>query len=146
MSKAPLAAFLNTTQRKALSADITKLREDPEVKSELSQRAAYQRILDKEVLGGFRLRVWIDVIDDYVRIYEAAPKTPTGKRAIADAYRLLHSIRTGVRKEKQDMVQSFLRTHQALVGKIEAVDVPALNKELHQLGVFLNEKRGDSAP
>ena len=93
------------------------------------------------MLGGFRLRVWIDVIDDYARIYAAAPDTPTGKRAMADAARLLHSIRTGVRQEKQKMVASFLNTHTALVGKIDAVDVDALNRELRELGKFLNEER-----
>jgi predicted esterase len=141
MAGAPLAIFLNREQRKALSADIAKLREHPRVKKEVGQRALYRPILDKEVLGGFRLRVWIDVIDDYVRIYENAPETPTGKRAIADAARLLHSIRTGVRAEKKAMVDSFLSTHQALVDKIDSASVDDLNRELRELDALLNEAR-----
>lgn len=141
MAGAPLAQFLNTAQRKALSADIAKLREHPRVKKEVAQRALYRAVLDKEVLGGFRLRVWIDVIDDYVRIYETAPETPTGKRAIADAARLLHSIRTGVRAEKRPMVDSFLSTHAGLVDKIDSAPVDDLNRELRELDELLNLDR-----
>ena len=141
MASAPLAAYLNATQRKALGGDIAKLRKHPPVAAELKQRGFYKRILDKEVLGGYRLRVWIDVIDDYVRIYEAAPTTVVGKRAIADAQRLLHAMRTSVRPEKRPMVESFMSTNKVIVDKIEAAPVNDLNEELRKLGAFLNEDR-----